>query len=210
MSYRYFALGNSLTLHGCCEYWWNNIGMAATVPEKDYVSLVSAYLKQTCGETQTERYNFADWERAEDRDPMLGVLEPFLAKTPDLITVQLGENVPGGLQASMEKDYCSLLRFLRTRAPQAKVIVIGDFWDETRDRIRSTAAKNTGCSFVDLTPFRGDPKYLCGTGTTVYDADGGAHTVEHPGVAAHPGDVGMAAIADAVIQAFCGDAAVNG
>ena len=204
MSYRYFALGNSVTLHGCCEYWWNPVGMAATTAERDYVSLVTAFLRETFGEAESERYNYADWERAEDRAALLPLLEPMLAKAPDLITVQLGENVPGGLQDTMEADYRRLLSFLHERVPKAKIIVIGDFWDETRNRIRAVAADATGCAFVDLTPFRVDPKYQCGMGTTVYDADGGAHTVDHPGVAAHPGDVGMAAIADAVIAAFRG------
>lgn len=39
-------------------------------------------------------------------------------------------------------------------------------------------------------------------GTVVYDANGGAHTVDREDVAAHPGDNGMQAIADLIITAY--------
>ena len=36
--------------------------------------------------------------------------------------------------------------------------------------------------------------------TTVYDSDGGPHTVEHAGVADHPGNAGMKWIAEKIIE----------
>ena len=39
-TYRYLALGNSLTWHRKCDYWWNECGMAASRAENDFVHVV--------------------------------------------------------------------------------------------------------------------------------------------------------------------------
>ena len=36
-NYNYLAIGNSITLHGINDYWWNECGMAASTLENDYV-----------------------------------------------------------------------------------------------------------------------------------------------------------------------------
>lgn len=46
-----------------------------------------------------------------------------------------------------------------------------------------------------------------GTGAVVYDAARNPHTVENADVAAHPGDIGMQAIADRIIEALQADEA---
>ena len=38
--YRYLAIGNSITRHPECVYWWSEAGMAASTPEQDYFHLV--------------------------------------------------------------------------------------------------------------------------------------------------------------------------
>ena len=38
--FNYLAIGNSITQHGICDYWWNKHGMAASKEDKDYVHLV--------------------------------------------------------------------------------------------------------------------------------------------------------------------------
>ena len=64
---------------------------------------------------------------------------------------------------------------------------------------KKTAVENTNVEFVSLDGITDNKAYYSGLGTTVYDEDGNVHVVEHDGVAKHPGDKGMQAIADAII-----------
>ncbi len=64
--------------------------------------------------------------------------------------------------------------------------------------IKATA-EELGLPFVDLEEIRFVDDYCCGLGSTVYDAEGNPHTVEHEGVARHPGDLGMTYYAEHII-----------
>lgn len=46
--YDYLAIGNSITLHSECDFWWNECGMAATNKDNDYVHIVSKELSENC------------------------------------------------------------------------------------------------------------------------------------------------------------------
>lgn len=202
---RWLAIGNSLTRHGITSFWWNDIGMAATTAERDYVHLVTAYLRTRCGGVTVDTFNFADWERGAagvlpDRTAALPQLDAYLSKEPRLITVQLSENAVD--LTTFTSDTEALLRYLRDKAPDAVLLLIDDFWSPEKGEMKKTAAERCGVPFVSLARIKGDPTCLCGMGATVLDADGCPHTVEHPGVAAHPGDKGMRCIADGIIAAL--------
>lgn len=202
---RWLAIGNSLTRHGITSFWWNDIGMAATTAEHDYVHLVTAYLRTRCGSVTVDTFNFADWERGAagvplDRTAVLPQLDVYLSKQPRLITVQLSENAVD--LATFTSDTETLLRYLRNKAPDAVLLLIDDFWSPEKGGMKQAAAERCGVPFVSLARIKGDPECLCGMGATVYDAGGCPHTVEHPGVAAHPGDKGMRYIADGIMTAL--------
>ena len=197
---RYLAIGNSLTLHGKCDYWWNEVGMAATCAEKDYFHRVLRYLEETCGAAEGRAYNFAAWEtQHEDRAARLPDLDALLAEGPDLITLQLGENARE--LATWEADFTRLIRYIQRGAPGAKLLVLGDFWAEAgRDEGKARAAAACGVPFLPLGEIKENAAYQCGLGTAVLGDDGTPHTVEHPGVAKHPGDRGMEAIAARILR----------
>ena len=60
--FNYLAIGNSITRHGKADYWWNEIGMAATKPENDYVHLIASHLEENNEEVCFYAVNFYKWE----------------------------------------------------------------------------------------------------------------------------------------------------
>lgn len=198
--YNYLAIGNSITKHALADFWWNEIGMAATNEEFDYYHIVVDYLKRTYGEVNTHVLNFSVWERlSSDRSKALELIDAYLSTELDLVTIQLGENASD--ISTFESDYEELINYVKNKAPEAKIVVVGDFWSNgERDSFKAKAAKNCGALFADLSEIRDVKKYQCGLGTIVYDDKGQPYTVEDMGVAAHPGNNGMNEIANSIID----------
>ena len=201
-TFNYLAIGNSLTLHGITSFWWDNRGMAASETEKDYFHIVSRRLEEKEGKVFSVPFNFAIWEtQGHDRDETLTNLDRFLSPKIDMITVQLAENASD--LVTYKEDFVSLLKYLKTYCPNARIMVVGDFWENgDRDSLKEQACKECGIEYVSLEGIKGKEEYECGLGTAVLDAEGRQHIVEHEGVAAHPGDSGMAAIAGRILTAF--------
>lgn len=200
-SYNYLAIGNSITIHGKCDYWWNESGMAASQTEKDYFHRITAWLEAHQQSVTAYAINFASWEiQAHDRAETYEIIKPYLSDQLDLVTVQLSENV--NEFSTFEKDFSELIAYITANCPGAEIIVIDDVWNDERSALKQNAAKVCDVSFVSLAEIRRDNSYSCGMGTIVYGEDGEQHTVEHSGVARHPGDMGMKYIADAVILAL--------
>ena len=197
-TFNYLAIGNSLTVHEQCSYWWNEIGMAASDAEHDYFHIVRHCLERRFGKVTAHTFPFYTWEITEhDRDQTLGVLDKMLDDRLSLVTVQLGENVRDF--TTFEEDYVSLIEHIKRKTRgRAQIIVVGDFWRE--DPVRSAAAKKCGVAYISLKEAHADPKYRSRIGAVVFDAEGKRHTVNHAGVAKHPGDEGMAFIAAKILK----------
>jgi len=198
-TFNYLAIGNSLTQHGICKYWWNKVGMAASDADHDYFHLVIRGLEKRHGKVTARAFNFSAWEiTAHDRDQTFMKIDDLLDDRLSLVTIQLGENVKD--RSTFAEDYVSLIEHVRQKTGgKAQIVVIGDFW--TDDPVRAEAAKQCGVDFVSLDEALRDPvKYRSKIGAVVYDAEGKPHTVGHKGVAKHPGDAGMAFIADKVLE----------
>ena len=199
--YNYLAIGNSITRHGAGSYWWNDRnGMAASDADHDYYHIVLNHLEGVYGKVHGEVAGLSTWEsQSHDRDEVLVLLDRFLNEKINLVTIQLGENAEN--LDTYERDYESLIHYIQGRCPKAKVIVIGDFWSAgNRDHLKAEAAKNAGAEYVSLEGIKDNKDYYAGMGTTVYDDEGNPHTIDHAGVANHPGDQGMAVIAERIIS----------
>lgn len=196
---RILFLGNSITLHGpkADIGWTGNWGMAASSEDKDYVHLVtSALAEHTGARPQIMVGNIADFERNyATYDVDLNMQDAF-AFDPDLVILAIGENVPAleteEAKAQFKAGVMSILRcVLAKRRPM--LVVRSCFWaNAAKDEVLGQACSEAGGIFVNAGPLG-------------QDAANRAHSERsftHAGVAGHPGDKGMKALADAIVQAI--------
>lgn len=192
-------LGNSITLHGPAPAigWLGNWGMAASSKDKDYVHLVLKAISQTAGrEPQSVVANVANFERQYATYDVDAGLEKELAFKPDLVIVAMGENVPAlttePAKAAFKASTTRLLRRLKENS-EPVIVVRSCFWpNEAKDNVLKQACEEVGGIFVDAGARAKDEAYFARS----------ERQFSHAGVAAHPGDRGMKAIADAILEAM--------
>lgn len=199
-------LGNSITLHGPAENigWSGNWGMAASAAEKDFVHLLLGRIRQAAGgQPQSIVRNIADFERQYGTYDIAGGLKPAMEMQAELIVLAIGENVPAlksaAEQAAFQTSVTRLLGEL-TKHGKPTVIVRSCFWpDAAKDAALKAACDRAGGVFVDIGALGRDEANYARS----------ERKIEHAGVAAHPGDRGMQAIADAIWKAIEARAAVR-
>jgi hypothetical protein len=198
---RILFLGNSITLHGPKPDigWMNNWGMAASAREKDYAHLLLASLARLSGAQPEARIdNIADFERHYDTyDPATG-LKKYLEFRPNIVVLAIGENVPAlttdEAKTRFRRSVTALLTTLKSGG-QPAIFVRSCFWaDQVKDEILRQSCRATGSVFVDIGSLGKDESNYARS----------ERSFVHAGVAAHPGDKGMKAIADAIFQAMRG------
>ncbi len=196
----YLCVGNSLTLHGKCDYWWGEWGMAASAAENDYFHQLGSLLAQDAN-VIGRGVNFSVWELNDhDRSEALQLLDPYLARGLDLIVLQVGENVT--VFPTFEQDYVELIEYVRAHCPEAKVVVMGQYrFNPGRQEAKINASAKTGVPFISLDDSQGGD-FDGVIGTMVQGEDGQTHKIEHPGVAMHPGDKGMRTMAEKIYQEY--------
>ena len=110
-----------------------------------------------------------------------------------------GENVQD--LSTFESDFEYLISYVKDKAPNASVYVIGDVWSYgDRDELKEKAAKEMNVTYISFDEIKDNPEYQAGLDTIVYDDNGASHTIEHNGVARHPGDKGMRYMADKILD----------
>lgn len=199
-TFNYLAIGNSITVHEICDYWYTRSGLAASQPDLDYYHQIAHYLNVYKGDVTSYPVNFSTWENLNyDRAETLYLLDSYLDERLDLITIQLGENVSD--LSNFQSDFSYLITYLKQKAPAAQIIIIGDFWKFlNRDTLKNEVAESYDCEFVSLKEIQDKKEYMCGKGAIILDPDGVEHKVTHSGVAKHPNDDAMAYIASKVTE----------
>lgn len=192
-------LGNSITRHSPKPSidWHGNWGMAATAEAKDYVHLITAGITQAQGTApQILVNNIAQFEREHATYDIHKNLAEAAAFGASHIVIAIGENVPAlttdEAKATFKTKMQALLKLLN--GPQKPVIIVrSSFWaNPAKDQILEETCREVGGVFVDA-------------GTLGKDESNYARAerpYKNAGVANHPGDKGMQAIADAILKAL--------
>ena len=192
-------VGNSITLHGPKPDigWTGNWGMAASAQEMDYVHLLTAAIaKASSAPPRTMVRNIAAFEREYGTFDIAKELKPELEFNADIVVVAIGENVPepatDEARAKFAVAFAQLLAALK-QPGQPAIFVRSCFWPHAvKDGILRKASADAGATFVDIAAL----------GRDAANAAGSERKIEHAGVAGHPGDKGMRAIADAIFAAI--------
>jgi lysophospholipase L1-like esterase len=192
-------LGNSITLHGPSAKvdWKGNWGMAASAEDKDYVHLVVGALTKSLGHApQYKIANISEFERGYDQYDIEAKLKDELAFKPDVVVLAIGENVAplktDEAKSNFKQRLLDLLNAFKS-VGTSKVYVRSCFWAEPiRDGVMKEDCMAVGGTFVDISTLSKDESNYARS----------ERSFTNDGVARHPGDKGMQAIADAIVQAI--------
>jgi len=192
-------LGNSITKHGpkADIDWAGNWGMAASAEPKDFVHLVTNALAKKQGATpEVLVQNIADFERSYADYDIAGKLKDAVAFKADLVIVAIGENVPA-LKSSeetvrLQESITRLLKMLKADN-NPTVLVRSCFWvNAVKDEALQKACNAVHGLYVNISDL----------GKVEANFARSERPFKNVGVANHPGDQGMAAIAEAMLNAL--------
>lgn len=188
---RVLFIGNSITLHEKKpEIGWNvNWGMAASAEDKDYVHVVLKGLQDRYGDISYAIVNVGEWEKNYWDESVLKKFQAVKDFHADTIIFRFGENVcRSALESSPFIEYLRI--FISYLTANAKQVIVTDcFWEyEPIDKDLKTVAKEKGYTFVKLADLGYQEENMA------------IGLFEHPGVAAHPGDLGMQRIAERILE----------
>ena len=182
--------GNSITRHGVAENlgWLGDWGMAASARENDYVHLIVNSLELAGKKVSYCVANFGEWERSWNDSLLAEKYSAVRDFGADIVVVRLDENAQLLNRADeFMPHYENLIRFFA--GDRARVVLTDLFWQyEPFDKAVERLAKDKGYGFASLSDL-GDRDEMKAHGK-----------FEHAGVAAHPGDKGMAEIASRIYK----------
>jgi len=192
-------LGNSITRHAPNPGlgWHDDCGMAASSLEKDYVHLLIQRLTAASGRPpQAVIKNIADFEREYGTHDIAATLRPHGDFHPDIAIIAIGENIPDPAgeedRAKLRRAGRALFSWLKQNGSPA-LFVRSSFWPHPdKDAILHQLCQEFGGTWVGISSLAAQEANYARS----------ERSFENPGVAAHPGDRGMAAIADALWRAM--------
>ena len=191
-------LGNSITLHGPSARigWLGNWGMAASAKEKDFVHIILRSVEKTTGAAPKAMIrNVATFERQYATYDVEGKLKDAFEFGADLVVMAIGENVPRLTTEEAKTQFrAAMLKLLRglKRKGNPKIVVRSCFWPNgAKDEVLKQVCQEVGGTFVDIGHLGKDKR----------NRGESERKFQHKGVAAHPGDRGMQAIAEAILSA---------
>ena len=190
-------LGNSITHHGPSVKvdWTGNWGMAASAEEKDYVHLVLHSISETTGKAPEALIeNIVEFERNYATYDMMEKRKNIFAFKADVVVLAIGENVASlktdESKAIFKSSLVKLLRALKANN-NPTILVRSCFWAEpAKDAALKQACQEVSGVYVDISTLGKDKSNYARA----------EREFKNAGVANHPGDKGMQAIATALIE----------
>lgn len=213
-AYNILIVGNSLSYHSEAKnIGWNLAnGMAASGPDKDYAHLL---LRMTDSIMPDKRINlkitpFAKFER-NFATYDLGDLDSLLTYRPDLIIIQIGENVlftETNTPDLFKEKYMSLINYLRGDDHPLVICTTPFFPSVQKNIIIQQVALATNSFLIDLSHLvlLDEKNYA----KNEDDYPGDKSVWKNDGIGVHPGDFGMKNIAQQIFLVINALYAMNG
>ena len=192
--YRVLIYGNSFLKHRPLPSigWTNDWGMAASCREKDFAHLLLKKFEARLGAAPDYRLRSLYWfEKDFPHFDIARELADDIAYKPDYLIIAIGENV-GILKGKADQDLyrarlVELVKAFQAGGRTPRVVVRAPAWpNETKSKLMLEAAEATGSRYVDCGKLKDDKSNLA------------IGLFKHPGVQMHPGDKGMAVLAELI------------
>ncbi|AZA49564.1 hypothetical protein EG346_15875 [Chryseobacterium carnipullorum] len=207
---RTLFMGNSITLSvpdtGPNPGWWGTWGMSASEKNKDYCHIYLAKMKDLNPAATVNPVNISLWEYVVSTATGssytfdYSTLDVHFTNAPEVIFLKIGENV--SWNQYFKNRFRDLMEYIILKNPTAIIKVCGVFWaNSSIDSDMSAIAAEKGKQFIPLSQLDvpGSRSFI---GAVVKGDDGQNHTVNLGGVAAHPGDSGMATMGNACFNSL--------
>lgn len=184
---------------------FGHYGMCASGPEHDFCAHVTRALRTVQPDAMIEKLRISDFEgsvtQAQARAWMRGPLQEALEAKPELVIIQCGDNVNTPEKLAVYHTSCEeLLSFVRHALPDAQVALVGEWYaTEEKQTLMAEACRRTACAFVDIEGLRNE-RTMGKVGNHYLLEDGTQGVIDSEGVASHPGDAGMEAIAQKIMD----------
>ena len=186
---RIMIMGNSITRHGYLPSigWYGDWGMAASCEEKDYAHLLMARVWERCPDACFAVVQAAVWEVSYtscNYDEYFSEVKDF---KPDIIVCAISANIRDFRREDFLREMKSLHDYLG--GDSYRLIQTTSFFnnEEKTAAIEEYVRQERG-ELVHIEDLCQDEKNLA------------IGLFEHAGVQHHPGDAGMAAIADRIFE----------
>lgn len=189
---RIMIVGNSITRHGPAPAieWYGDYGMAASDREHDFVSLTEREVRSIYPDAAFCICQVAEWERQyKVGERLLEKFESARDFCADIIVLRFVENIKLHDEpydpCIFRRELSRLVGFI-DKTGSAKIIVTTGFWRHPADAELRAYASEGGYPLIELGDLGERDEYKA------------MGLFKHEGVANHPSDVGMAAIAERI------------
>lgn len=195
------VLGNSIAIHEITDFWWGEWGMAATKQEYDFAHILEEGLQVQDENATMDVVQMRPWEQ-DFSISLATLIGNKLTSSTDLVVIRVGGNVPNDHVSGLQSALGGLVDYIRSISPNAKIVITGNFGvDVNRENAIIGAADDKNIDYVRIDQFA-TSEYKEATGHYVYGNDGEIHEIDSSGVAWHPNNKGMLAIANTILNAI--------